>query len=135
MTDENAGGGLHIDADWKTEAAREKDRLAEQERKDQSKVGAAPGTAPTSFLELVNLITMQAAVALGGVQGPGAEQIPPNPLAARHFIDLLEVLQKKTEGNLTDDEKRALDAVLYELRMQYVNAVGPEPGRTEAKKD
>ncbi len=76
-----------------------------------------------------------AAVALGGVQGPGGEQIPPNPLAARHFIDLLEVLQKKTEGNLTDDEGRALDAVLYELRMQYVNAAGPEPGRTEAKKD
>ncbi len=135
MTNENAGGGLHIDADWKTEAAHEKDRLAEQERKDQSKAVATPGTAPTSFLELMNLITMQAAVALGGVQGPGGEQIPPNPLAARHFIDLLEVLQKKTEGNLTDDEERALDAVLYELRMQYVNAVGPEPGRTEAKKD
>lgn len=135
MTDEKAGGGLHIDADWKTEAAREKDLLAEQERKDRSKAAAVPGTAPTSFLELLNLITMQAAVALGGVQGPGGEQIPPNPLAARHFIDLLEVLQKKTEGNLTEEEGRALDAVLYELRMQYVNAVGPEPGRTEAKKD
>ncbi len=135
MTDENAGGGLHIDGDWKTEAAREKDRLAEQERKDQSKGAATPGTASTSFLELVNLLTMQAAVALGGVQGSGSEQIPPNPLAARHFIDLLEILQKKTEGNLTDEEQRALNSVLYELRMQYVNATGPAPGTPVAKED
>lgn len=135
MTDEKAGGGLHIDGDWKTEAAREKDLLAEQERKDQSKAAATPGTASTTFLELVNLITMQAAVALGGVQGPGGEQIPPNPLAARHFIDLLEVLQKKTEGNLTDEERRALDGVLYELRMQYVNATGPIPGTPAVKEN
>lgn len=135
MTDEKAGGGLHIDSDWKTEAAREKELLSEQERTERSKAAAAPGTTSTSFLELMNLIAMQAAVALGGVQGPGGEQIPPNPLAAKHFIDLLEVLQKKTEGNLTDDEGRALDSVLYELRMQYVGAVGPEPGPTEAKND
>ena len=55
----------------------------------------------------------------------------------KHHIELLEILQKKTEGNLTDDEKRALDAVIYELRMQYVQAVTPPPpapGKGKEKK-
>jgi len=130
---EKEGGGLHIDLDWKTEAAREKKRLAEQERTARKSEGrgAAPGSA--GFIDLLNLIAMQAAMALGGLQGPGGEQIPPNPAAAKHHIDLLEVLAEKTQGNLSDEEKRTLDAVLYELRMQYVHTVSaavptPKPG-------
>ena len=135
MSDKPGKGGLHIDSDWKEEAAREKERLAEQEKREKkerevagSAPGAAPGAAPANFAELVNLLAMQVVIALGGVQGPGGERIPPNPFAAKHHIDLLEVLQKKTKGNLTDDEKHMLDSVTYELRMQYVQvATAPPP--------
>lgn len=128
MTDENAGEGLYIDSDWKEEAAKEKERLAEQERREPAAGPPPGGSAPLAFIELVNTLAMQAAIALGGLQGPNGERIPPNPAAARHAIDLLEVLDKKTEGNLTDDEKRVLAGVLYELRMQYVQVVsGPAP--------
>jgi hypothetical protein len=116
---EEPKGKLHIDSDWKSEAAREKQRLAEQEQ--AGRPGAPVGES--SFMELVNLLVMQAAIALGGYQGPGGERIPANPMAAKHHIDMLEVLEKKTAGNLTDEEKRTLDAVLYELRMQYVQLV------------
>ncbi len=135
MSDPSAGGGLYSDSDWKEEAAREKARLAEQEEKEPSAAGAAPGEAPSSFLELVNLLAMQAAIGLGGFQGPGGERIPPNPVAAKHHIDLLEVLKSKTEGNLADDEKRALDGVLYELRMQYVQAVTVPPPSAPKEKE
>ncbi len=120
MSDDAEQGGLHIDSDWKTEAARDKERLVAEEQ-------AAPrptGTPEASFIELVNLLAMQAAIALGGYQGPGGERIPANPLAAKHHIDLMDVLEKKTAGNLTDEEKQTLDAVIYELRMQYVQAAG-----------
>ena len=125
MTDEQQPGGLHIDSDWKTEAAREKERLASQE---SAEAKAAPGEA--NFVELLNLLAMQAAIALGGYQGPGGERIAPNPAAAKHQIDLLGVLEQKTAGNLSDEEKKMLDGVIYELRMQYVQAVGgmPSPG-------
>lgn len=119
MSDDSDKGGLHIDSDWKTEAAREKERLSAEEQ-------AAPrsaGVPEADFTELVNMLAMQAAIALGGYQGPGGERIPANPLAAKHHIDLLDVLEKKTEGNLTEEEKRTLNAVIYELRMQYVHAV------------
>ncbi|MBI4719365.1 MAG: DUF1844 domain-containing protein [Planctomycetes bacterium] len=120
--------GLHIDSDWKQEAAKEKERLSQQEKSSRSAGVPLPGTA--NFLELVNLLAMQAAISLGGFQGPGGERIPPNPMAAKHQIDLLDVLDQKTRGNLTEEEKRALDAVVYELRMQYVQMMSgpPAPG-------
>lgn len=112
-------GKLHIDSDWKAEAAREKERLAAQEK---ARPPADSQTAP-AFIELLNLLAMQAVISLGGYQGPGGERIPANPAAAKHHIDLLEVLEKKTAGNLSEEEKRALDSVLYELRLQYVQTV------------
>jgi len=115
---------LHIDSDWKAEAAKEKERLSEQERKSPP-----PGTTagPPTFLELLDLIVMQVAVALGGYAGPGGERFPPNPQAAKHFIDMLEMVEQKTRGNLTDEEKRVLETVLYELRMQFVQVMGRAP--------
>ncbi len=69
-------------------------------------------------------------MALGGYKGPGGESIPPNHAAAKHHIDLLDVLDEKTKGNLTDEEKQALNAVLYELRTQYVQAISSTPPPT-----
>jgi hypothetical protein len=40
---------------------------------------------------------------------------------AKHQIDVLAVLEEKTRGNLSDDEKRILDTALYETRMRYVS--------------
>ena len=51
MSDESKHEGLHIDSDWKTEAAREKEKLAEQEQK-QAQSGAGP-QGPVGFLDLV----------------------------------------------------------------------------------
>lgn len=116
---------IHIDDDWKTEAQREKQRLAEEV--DRAPGVAAPGQP--SFADLVNLIVMQATVGLGGVQGPGGQQIPPNLEMAKYHIDLLEVLERKTAGNLDDEEKRLLSTVLYNLRMGYVNAVNRPSGQ------
>jgi len=130
MSEEQSGGGLHIDSDWKEEARREKEQLAAQEaaaRRAGQGAAESAGVA-LSFFDLVNVLAMQAAVGLGGLQGPGGERIPPNLQAAKHHIDLLDVLNDKTKGNLTDEEKRVLDSVLYELRMQFVHMVsGPPP--------
>ena len=138
MSGEPRKKSLHIDSDWKEEAAKEKERLAEQEENQKTgagPAGAAGGAAyPATFAELVNLLAMQAAIALGGLQDVGGERIPPNPVAAKHYVELIEILEKKTAGNLTEDEQRMLRAVLYELRMQYVQAVtAPPPGPAKEK--
>ena len=57
---------------------------------------------------------------LGLLPGPGGERLPVDLANARMTIDLLDVLQEKTAGNLTEDESRLLDEVLYELRLSFV---------------
>lgn len=74
-----------------------------------------------SFELLVLSLAMQAELELG-VHGKPEEQ-PPNLDVARHSIDMLGVLQEKTKGNLTFEEKRQLDNAVTMLRFRYVQAV------------
>lgn len=55
-------------------------------------------------------------------QMDGVEGVELDLEAARHVIDTLAMLRVKTQGNLTDEEQRLLDAVLYDLRVKYVQA-------------
>lgn len=112
-----------VDSDWKQEAQAEKEKLD----RETSETKGGEVLAEASLLELINMIVMQAAVGLGGYTAPSGAAVPPDLATAKHFIDLLEVLQKKTEGNVTDQEKTTLDAVLYEMRMRYVEASPPPP--------
>ena len=45
-----------------------------------------------------------------------------NLLLARQTIDLLILLEEKTEGNLDDEESKLMAAILYELRTKWVDA-------------
>ncbi len=121
MADE---GKLHIDDDWKTQAAQEKEKLAEAV--EQSGERRPPRA---DFIGLLNLIAMQAMIGLGGFAGAGGQEIPPNLELAKHHIDLLDVLERKTQGNLDPEEKRALDMTLHQLRMAYVEMVGARTAR------
>ncbi|MCH7701056.1 MAG: DUF1844 domain-containing protein [Planctomycetes bacterium] len=126
MSDDPSPVRIHIDSDWKEEAQREKERLRAEEAKAAQTARTAPAAEP-GFLELVNLLAMQAAAGLGAMAGPGGERMPPDSRLAQHFIDMLDVLAKKTAGNLTDEEKKTLDPVLHDLRMQYVQTFGGSP--------
>jgi hypothetical protein len=48
------------------------------------------------------------------------DQPPPDPRLARHFIDMMAMLQEKTKGNLTWEEERLLNNSLTELRFRYM---------------
>lgn len=83
--------------------------------------GGYPSAPTASFELLVMSLAMQAELELG-IQGKPEEQ-PPNLDIARHTIDMLGVLQEKTKGNLTFEEKRQLDNAVTMLRFRYVQAV------------
>ena len=75
---------------------------------------------PSGFETLVSYLSTTTMFQLGLLPGPGGERIPPDMPNAHRTIDLLEVLQEKTQGNLNPKESRLLDDVLYELRMTFV---------------
>ena len=79
---------------------------------------------PASFEFLIASFIMQAQMQLGLFSMPGSEdeETKPNLVWAKHAIDLLGVLEEKTKGNLTLEEKRILENSLTELRFRYVQA-------------
>ena len=123
-----------VDDDWKAQAQAEKEKLAQQVEAAKSAGAAQPGAAgaegaaakgarelpPASFTTLVSSLVTQVFLALGGYEDPKTKRRYVDLDLARHHIDTLTVLEEKTRGNLTEDEKKLLDKALYETRMQYV---------------
>lgn len=78
------------------------------------------------FLALVFSIQGAAMYQLGKTVSPMTGKIERDLTQAKQSIDMLEMLQRKTSGNLTTDEKRMLDHFLYELRLNYVDEMKKE---------
>jgi len=78
------------------------------------------GYEPPSFERLL-LVYYQTALLQMGLLATDPQHPPERDLVgARETVDILELLQDKTRGNLTPQESRVLDNVLYELRMAWV---------------
>jgi hypothetical protein len=75
------------------------------------------------FSGFIISLTTTAAVHFGDFPDPvSGEAKPPNLAAAAQMIDILAMLEVKTRGNLTAQERSLLEQVLYDLRMRYVAA-------------
>ncbi len=72
------------------------------------------------FLDTVGLFGTQAMITLGKLANPMTGKAEKNLPAARLFIDTLEMLERKTKGNLSADETKVLHATLTDLRLMYV---------------
>lgn len=106
------------DEDWKGQAKKEKEKL-EDKAQPQEKPQQVP---PANMMTLINSLVLQALLYMGKLADPNDPQAKPqiNLEAAKHHIDMLEVLEEKTIGNLTDEEKQSLSLALHEMRMMYV---------------
>ena len=99
-------------------------------RDDPRIVAPAPSMAdlPRDFSAFVETLYLEAMLYLGAIADPRSGEVIEDIELAKYKIDLLAMLQGKTEGNLTVDEKQQLEEVLYQLRMIYLqktNAVNP----------
>ena len=90
---------------------------------------------PASFSFLVESILMQTQIQLGLLDFGEKEENPPEPNLplARHSIDILAMLQQKTQGNLTVEEQRLLENGLTELRFRFVQVADELKKRNEPK--
>jgi hypothetical protein len=84
----------------------------------QDTIGSSEDTL--RFLDMVALFGTQAMIALGKLTNPATGKAEKNLAAARLFIDTLEMLEKKTKGNLNSDETKVMHATLTDLRLMYV---------------
>ena len=134
-----------IDSDWKAQAQREREKLAEKERQAKeaadkgrqaqsgvaaglpaSQAGAGgqmQGMPPADFQALVGTMVTQALMYMGAFPDPETGRAIVSLEHARFHIDLLGVLQEKTKNNLATDEASDLTQALAELRTRYVEIV------------
>ena len=75
---------------------------------------------PIDFPSYLLSYYTQGLVLLGEVPNPYTNKKEEDTEAARHTIDILVMLEEKTKGNLSQDEEKLLENVLYELRMKYM---------------
>ena len=131
---------LHIDEDWKSQVDREKELLRNPsaasesvpasaqtveptERRDevgQSMDEEADELPPASMIILISSLASQAMAAMGQLPGGDGKPLPVSLPFARHFIDLLGVLEDKTRNNLTAEETGVLNNSLHHLRLMFV---------------
>ena len=87
-----------------------------------------PESSAISFPAFVLSLAHTAAVHFGDVDDPvTGTRSEPNLLAAQQMIEILSLLEVKTRGNLTPEERQLLEQILYELRMRYVAAGADGP--------
>jgi hypothetical protein len=138
--DEPTGGGpdpgdppgekkifVKSDESWKAEAQKEKERLQAKAAEEREKAGDLP---PASFLALVSDLGLQAMLALGLAKVRGTEAPKRDLPAARYTIDLLGILEEKTRGNLSEEERDHLRELLTNLRLGFAQMAKKEESKT-----
>jgi hypothetical protein len=101
-----------------TDSERDKRIAAGEEALPDNESEAYP---PVDFNTFVLSLSTSALMSLGS-SGDEGEQTEPNLPLARQTIDLLELIERKTRGNLTGEEERLISQVLYDLRLRYARA-------------
>lgn len=139
MSDEEAK--IVVDEDFKAQVEREREaqRAAEEQAKAAGEEGAGPGgqqIPEASMPFLISMLSSQVMMAMGFLPTPDGQQPPVDLPLAKHFIDLLAVLDEKTKGNLTEEEQSMMTESLHQFRMAYVQYTqgGPEADGEEAPK-
>src|ERR1039457_3310517 len=87
------------------------------------------------FAHMVMQQSSMAMMLLGKTAHPETGKIVRDLEGAKFFIDVLEMLQFKTKGNLNQDEAALLKQSLMSLRMAFVEAVDSPPPQTESRPD
>jgi hypothetical protein len=78
-----------------------------------------------SFTTFVVSLASSAAIHFGDLPDPNTgEPAEINLEGAAQMIDILALLEEKTRGNLTLEERQVLEQILYELRLRFVESTG-----------
>ena len=90
------------------------------------------------FIHLVNTFVQSAWISLGKVKNPVSDELERNLDQASYYIDLLDMLQTKMKGNLSEWEEQYILHSLSELKLNFIDEKKKkesEPGSGSSKKE
>ena len=113
----------------KEAASKTEDRKPQEPRESEHAAASAeqeesPQLPEINFPTFIASLNAAALVHLGAIEDPAVGKKVKNLAMAKQTIDILCMLQKKTEGNLIQDEENMLKNILYDLRIMYVKEKG-----------
>ena len=121
-----------VDRRGQRDAASETTKPSDEKRSESAAgegfvMHEAPSEAPTGpqqvdFATLVLSFATSALIQMGAAPDPATGKTSKDLALAKQNIDILEILQKKTKGNLSRDEQALLEGVLAEVRLRFVEA-------------
>jgi hypothetical protein len=84
--------------------------------------GPGPSHSPerVSFVSILFSYVHSTLICLGDIDDPVKQAKVESLDGARHMIDILELLEEKTKGNLSPEEQQYLESALFDLRMRYM---------------
>jgi len=107
---------------------KEESKIKEEGKKEgapKEDISAPEGPlAEIDFTNFILSLSTSALIQLGEVQDPFTQKSTKNLPLAKQTIDLIGMLKEKTQGNLSPEEGKIIEYVLYDLRMRYVKAAG-----------
>jgi len=89
-----------------------------QEKKTDDQ--AYPPLPEVNFSTFIVSLSTEILFHLGEIAHPGTGERQKDLVLAKHAIDTLAMIQDKTQGNLTEEEKKFLESMLYDLRMCFI---------------
>ena len=104
------------DKSEKTEVGKDKDKEKPKEEK-----GSAP-LPEINFSSFLLSLSSSVLLHLGEIADPQSGEKKKDLVLAKQSIDIINLLKEKTKGNLTQEEEKLLEHLLYDLRMRFVKA-------------
>ena len=108
-------------SDSETPASPAPEEKTETDRPSASDSSSAP-PPPLNFSSFVFSLGSSSLMLMGESLDPQQPNPPVNLPQAKEIIDILSMLEEKTQGNLTTEEASVIRDMLYTLRMKYVSA-------------
>ena len=113
MEDANSELQKKVDGAWKDSVEKEKAAQDAPEMADLK----------VNFEIFISGLMMEGLIALGEAENPVTKKKELNAMHAKFLIETLDMLREKTKNNLAKNEDEMMEAVLYELKMRFVNKV------------
>lgn len=85
------------------------------------------------FDQLISSLVHTTWVSLGKIKNPMTDKIEKDMMSASMNIDMIDMLYKRMDGNLSDAEDKYLGQVLSELKMNYIHEQSQAPETDDQK--
>lgn len=125
--EEQEKGFVIKDKRFTAKKEEEKESPKKEKKEEAAKEEVSKEEVPLPEINFINFIfslSTSVLIQLGAIQDPITQKESKNLPLAKQTIDLLGMLKEKTKGNLTPEEDKLIEDVLFDLKMMYVKAVG-----------